>query len=271
MRNRQLLIKMNKEVVRVLSDLRFYKELNMIGISLCIFFKQAVYKQVFSISNGHCKHGKRFPGKDSTTLLKAETNCKNSSTQRIIQITAIARGSDLSIRTRSLHSVRGPTHKRSENDGNVLYLLQDFRVSTKEGQYFDSRRYCLGLFKKMGRAKTKGKEKKEKIPNDNLFIATRNYCIPLGLSGLEQTASSLSFSLALVRGVHTRASVERRSREFRETWAAAREEKRVSLFSYLSCLAPSVNLRGHLRVSRVLLDGSRKKRDCSQSRSRTVS
>ena len=39
MGNRQQLIKMNKEVVRVLSDLRFYKELNMIGISLCIFFK----------------------------------------------------------------------------------------------------------------------------------------------------------------------------------------------------------------------------------------
>ena len=38
------MIKMNKEVVRVLSDLRFYKELNMIGISLCIFFKEAVYK-----------------------------------------------------------------------------------------------------------------------------------------------------------------------------------------------------------------------------------
>ena len=37
----------------------------------------------------------------------------------------------------------------------------------------------------MGRAKTKGKEKKEIIANDNLFSATRNYYSPLGLSGLE--------------------------------------------------------------------------------------
>ena len=94
-----------------------------------------------------------------------------------------------------------------------------------EGQYFDSRRYCLGLFKKNGKGKAERERKKEKIPNDNLFIATRNYYIPLGLSGLD-----CSFSLDLVRGVHTRASVERRSREFRETRAAAREEKRESLF-----------------------------------------
>ena len=125
--------------------------------------------------------------------------------------------------------------------------------------------------KKWEGQRRKGKKKKKKYPMTTSY-RNQNYYIPLGLSGLEQTASSLSFSLALVRGVHTRASVERRSREFRETWAAAREEKRrVSLFSCLSCLAPSVNLRGHLRVSRVLLDGPRKKRDCSQSRSRTAS
>ena len=54
-----------------------------------------------------------------------------------------------------------------------------------EGQYFDLRRYCLGLFKKNGKGKAERERKKEKIPNDNLFIATRNYYIPLGLSGLE--------------------------------------------------------------------------------------
>ena len=73
-----------------------------------------------------------------------------------------------------------------------------------------------------------------------------------------QTASSLSFSLDLVRGVHARASVERRSCETRD----ARREKRgrqplpSRTFSHA---------RGHLRVSGVLLDGPRKKRDCSQS------
>ena len=45
----------------------------------------------------------------------------------------------------------------------------------------------------------------------------------------------------------------------RETWAAAREEKRgVSLFWCLSRLAPSVT-RVAIRVSRVLLDGLQKK------------
>ena len=112
--------------------------------------------------------------------------------------------------------------------------------------------------KKWEGQRRKGKKKKKKYPMTTSY-RNQNYYIPLGLSGLEQTASSLSFSLALVRGVHTRASVERRSREFRETWAARGR------------LAPSVNLRGHLRVSRVLLDGPRKKRDCSQSRSRTAS
>ena len=79
-------------------------------------------------------------------------------------------------------------------------------------------------------------------------------------------AASLSFPSDLVRGVHTRASVERRSRETRERRAEAREEKReTSLLSRLSRLAPSVtpgHARDHLRVSGVLLDGLRKKRDC---------
>ena len=96
------------------------------------------------------------------------------------------------------------------------------------------------------------------------------------------------------KGVHERASVERRSRETRdarretrETRAAAREEKRacqhfsfhaiksldrespfslalrvVSLLSCLSRLAPLVT-RVVFAVSGVLLDGLRKKRDCS--------
>ena len=68
------------------------------------------------------------------------------------------------------------------------------------GMYFISFR-ILGLhdgrtifrFKKVlprtvqenGKGKDERERKKEKIPNDNLFIATRNYHIPLGLSGLE--------------------------------------------------------------------------------------
>ena len=67
-----------------------------------------------------------------------------------------------------------------------------------------------------------------------------------------------------MRGVHARASVERRSRETRETRAVAGEEKkRVSLFPCLSRLATLSNPRGHLCVSNVLLDGPREKRDCS--------
>jgi len=58
------------------------------------------------------------------------------------------------------------------------------------------------------------------------------------------------FSSDLVRGVTARASVERRSRETRETRAAARLPSRA--FS---------QARGHLLVSGVLLDGPRKKRD----------
>ena len=50
----------------------------------------------------------------------------------------------------------------------------------------------------------------------------------------------------------------RRSRQTRETRAAAREENRVSLFSCLSRLAPSVT-RVAICVSRVLLDGLQKK------------
>ena len=65
------------------------------------------------------------------------------------------------------------------------------------------------------------------------------------------TASSLSFSSDLVRGMHARARVERPSRETRETRAAARLSRSFS------------HARGHLRVSGVLLDGPRKKRDCS--------
>ena len=42
------------------------------------------------------------------------------------------------------------------------------------------------------------------------------------------------FSSDLVRGVHARANVERRSRETRETRAAAQEEKRASPVSLQS-------------------------------------
>ena len=62
-------------------------------------------------------------------------------------------------------------------------------------------------------------------------------------------ASSLSFSTDLVRGVHARASVERRSLETREKRALPSRA-----FGHA---------RGHLRVSRVLLDGPRIKGDCS--------
>ena len=55
-----------------------------------------------------------------------------------------------------------------------------------EGQYFDSRRYCLGLFEKKWEGQRRKGKKKRKIPNDNLFIATRNYYSPLGLFGLER-------------------------------------------------------------------------------------
>ena len=45
------------------------------------------------------------------------------------------------------------------------------------------------------------------------------------------------FSSDLVRGVHARANVERRSRETRETRAAAQEEKRASPVSRLQSRA----------------------------------
>ena len=81
MRNRQLLIKMNKEVVRVLSDLRFYKELNMIGISLCIFLNRPFIKRSSVLVTVTVNMAKDSREKIPLTLLKAETNCKNSSTQ----------------------------------------------------------------------------------------------------------------------------------------------------------------------------------------------
>ena len=58
------------------------------------------------------------------------------------------------------------------------------------------------------------------------------------------------FSSDLGRGVHASANVERRSRVRRETRAALKS----CAFSHA---------RGHLRISHVLLDGPRKKRDCS--------
>ena len=58
-----------------------------------------------------------------------------------------------------------------------------------------------------------------------------------------QTASSLSFSSGLVRGVHARASGEAARRAKRR--GAAREEKELSLPSRVISHA-----RGHLRVSR---------------------
>ena len=75
--------------------------------------------------------------------------------------------------------------------------------------------------------------------------------------------------------MYARESVERRSRETRETIAAAREEKRetarIARPNEIRVVPlPSrafSHARGHLRVSDVLLDGPRKKRDCSKSTS----
>ena len=75
--------------------------------------------------------------------------------------------------------------------------------------------------------------------------------------------------------MHARASVERRSRETRETRAVALEEKRdtarIARPNEIRVVpVPSrafSHARGHLRVSGVLLDGPRKERDCSQSMS----
>ena len=64
--------------------------------------------------------------------------------------------------------------------------------------------------------------------------------------------------------MHARASVGRRSRETRETRAAAREEKIISFVVPFLSHAFS-HARGHLRVSDVLLDRPRKKRGCSYS------
>ena len=81
---------------------------------------------------------------------------------------------------------------------------------------------------------------------DSLFFFKRGSC--------EETASSLFFSLDLVKGVHARASVERRSCETRDARNEGGSLSRRRTFSHA---------RGHLRVSGVLLDGPRKKRDCS--------
>ena len=70
------------------------------------------------------------------------------------------------------------------------------------------------------------------------------------------TASSLSFSSDLVRGVHARASVERRSPETRERRAAAREEKLLCL----SRLAPSVT-RVVICASRAFWSTDQEKRE----------
>ena len=64
-----------------------------------------------------------------------------------------------------------------------------------------------------------------------------------------KTANSLSFSTDLMRGVHARASVER-----------PRETRTVHFPPRALCHA-----RGHYGLSRVSLDGLRKKRDCSLS------
>ena len=89
----------------------------------------------------------------------------------------------------------------------------------------------------------------------NPKIGLRHKCkteIPTGsnqafFSISEQTASSLSFSSDLVRGVRASASE-------RERRAAKPREARNEGLSHA---------RGHLRISHVSLDGPRKKRDCS--------
>ena len=75
------------------------------------------------------------------------------------------------------------------------------------------------------------------------------------------TASSLSISSDLVRGVHARASVKRRSPETRERRAAAREEK---LLWCLSRLAPSVT-RVVICVSRAFWSTDQEKRETARS------
>ena len=125
--------------------------------------------------------------------------------------------------------------------------------------------------RKMGRAKTKGKEKKKK------FLMTTSYRNQKLLHPFRAVWSRTDCEQSLIffrfseGSAHARERRAAKPRVSRNVGGSPRRKKRVSLFSYLSCLAPSVNLRGHLRVSRVLLDGPRKKRDCSQSRSRTVS
>ena len=65
---------------------------------------------------------------------------------------------------------------------------------------------------------------------------------------------AVSLILQMWGGKCTRASVEQ---DARNEGGSPRRQKRVSLFSGLSRLAPS--------VTRVLLDGPRIKRDCSKS------
>ena len=71
-----------------------------------------------------------------------------------------------------------------------------------------------------------------------------------------RTVSGSLLSSDLVRGLHARASVEQQSHETRETRAAALEASPVSRLQQCAW-------RGHFRVSRLLLDGLRKKKDCS--------
>ena len=74
---------------------------------------------------------------------------------------------------------------------------------------------------------------------------------------------SLSFPSDLVREVRARASVERQSRETRKRRAGSprRKKRDLSFVAPLPSRAFS-HARDHLRVSGVLLDGLRNKRDC---------
>ena len=82
-------------------------------------------------------------------------------------------------------------------------------------------------------------------PSTQTFLGLHHWFMGKLQARVIQTASSLSFSSDLVRAVHTR----RRGK-------AVRRAKRGYARGYA---------HGHLRVSRVLLDGLRKKRGCSQS------
>ena len=122
--------------------------------------------------------------------------------------------------------------------------------------------------RKMGRARPKGKEKKKKYP---MTTSLSQLEITTSLQGCLVSNRLLFFFRFSEGSAHARERRVAKPRVSRNEGGSPRRKKRVSLFSCLSCLAPSVNPRGHLHVSRVLLDGPRKKRDCSQSRSGTVS